>query len=83
MIRQQIGAGCDAIVCAPNDAGAAQGALQAAIDAGIPVLAVDTTLCIAGQTSFVGTPTWTLLIGRQVGHRAGRYRRQGRYHLRS
>ena len=51
MIEQQIGAGCDAIVCAPNDAGAAQGALQAAIDAGIPVLAVG----IAGQTSFVGT----------------------------
>ena len=44
MIEQQIGAGCDAIVCAPNDAGAAQGALQAAIDVGI-----------AGQTSFVGT----------------------------
>ena len=55
MIEQQIGAGCDAIVCAPNDAGAAQGALQAAIDAGIPVLAVDTNVGIAGQTSFVGT----------------------------
>ena len=50
-----INAGCDAIVCAPNDAGAAQGALQAAIDAGIPVLAVDTNVGIAGQTSFVGT----------------------------
>ena len=37
------------------DAGAAQGALQAAIDAGIPVLAVDTNVGIAGQTSFVGT----------------------------
>ncbi len=45
----------DAIVCAPNDAGAAQGALQAAIDAGIPVLAVDTNVGIAGQTSFCGT----------------------------
>ena len=55
MIEQQIGAGCDAIVCAPNDAGAAQRALQAAIDAGIPVLAVDTNVGIAGQTSFVGT----------------------------
>ena len=55
MIEQQIGAGCDAIVCSPNDAGAAQGALQAAIDAGIPVLAVDTNVGIAGQTSFVGT----------------------------
>ena len=55
MIEQQIGAGCSAIVCAPNDAGAAQGALQAAIDAGIPVLAVDTNVGIAGQTSFVGT----------------------------
>ena len=55
MIEQQIGAGCDAIVCAPNDAGAAQGALQAAIDAGIPVLAVDTNVGIEGQTSFVGT----------------------------
>ena len=54
-IEQQIGAGCDAIICAPNDAGAAQGALQAAIDAGIPVLAVDTNVGIAGQTSFVGT----------------------------
>ena len=42
MIEQQIGAGCDAIVCA-------------AIDAGIPVLAVDTNVGIAGQTSFVGT----------------------------
>ena len=80
MIEQQIGAGCDAIVCAPNDAGAAQGALQAAIDAGIPVLAVDTNVGIAGQTSFVGTSN---VDGRQVGHRAGRYRRQGRYHLRS
>ena len=55
MIEQQIGAGCDAIVCAPNDAAAATGALQAAIDANIPVLAVDTNVGIAGQTSFVGT----------------------------
>lgn len=55
MIEQQIGAGCDAIVCAPNDAGAAGSALQAALDAGIPVLAVDTNVGIAGQTSFVGT----------------------------
>lgn len=55
MIEQQIGAGCDAIVCAPNDAVAAGNALQAAIDAGTPVLAVDTNVGIAGQTSFVGT----------------------------
>ena len=55
MIEQQIGAGCDAIVCAPNDAAAAASALQAAIDAGIPVLAVDTNVGIAGQTCFVGT----------------------------
>ena len=55
MIEQQIGAGCDAIVCAPNDAGAAGSALQAALDAGIPVLAVDTNVGIDGQTSFVGT----------------------------
>ena len=55
MIEQQIGAGCDAIVCAPNDAAAAGAALQAAIDAGIPVLAVDTNVGIAGQTCFVGT----------------------------
>lgn len=55
MIEQQIGAGCDAIVCAPNDAGAAAGALQAALDAGIPVLSVDTNVGIEGQTSFVGT----------------------------
>lgn len=54
MIEQQI-ASCDAIVCAPNDAGAAAAALQAAIDAGIPVLSVDTNVGIAGQTSFVGT----------------------------
>ena len=54
-IEQQIGAGCDAIVCAPNDAGAAAGALQAALDAGIPVLSVDTNVGIEGQTSFVGT----------------------------
>ncbi|WP_308857773.1 sugar ABC transporter substrate-binding protein [uncultured Oscillibacter sp.] len=55
MIEQQIGAGCDAIVCAPNDAGSAAGALQAALDAGIPVLSVDTNVGIEGQTSFVGT----------------------------
>ena len=55
MIEQQIGAGCDAIVCAPNDAGAAGAALQSAIDQGIPVLAVDTNVGIEGQTSFVGT----------------------------
>ena len=46
MIEQQIGAGCDAIVCAPNDAGAAGAALQSAIDQGIPVLAVDTNVGI-------------------------------------
>ncbi len=55
MIEQEIGAGCDAIVCAPNDADAAAAALQAAIDAGTPVLSVDTNVGIAGQTSFVGT----------------------------
>ena len=55
MIEQQIGAGCDAIVCAHKDAGAAGSALQAALDAGIPVLAVDTNVGIDGQTSFVGT----------------------------
>ena len=55
MIETAIGAGCSAIVCAPNDAGAANGALQAAIDAGIPVLSVDTNCGIAGQTCFVGT----------------------------
>ena len=55
MIEQQIGAGVDAIVCAPNDAGAASNALQAALDQGIPVLSVDTNVGIAGQTSFVGT----------------------------
>ena len=55
MIEQQIGAGVDAIVCAPNDAGAAGAALQAALDAGMPVLAVDTNVGIEGQTSFVGT----------------------------
>ena len=42
MIEQQIGAGVDAIICAPNDAGAAANALQAALDQGIPVLS-----CIA------------------------------------
>lgn len=55
MIEQQIGAGVDAIVCAPNDAGAAGNALQAALDQGIPVLSVDTNVGIEGQTSFVGT----------------------------
>ena len=54
-IEQQIGAGCDAIICAPNDAGAAANALQAALDQGIPVLSVDTDVGIEGQTSFVGT----------------------------
>lgn len=55
MIETAIGSGCDAIVCAPNDAAAANGALQAAIDAGIPVLSVDTNCGIEGQTCFVGT----------------------------
>ena len=55
MIETAIGSGCDAIVCAPNDAAAACTALQAAIDAGIPVLSVDTNCGIAGQTCFVGT----------------------------
>lgn len=54
MIEQQL-ASCDAIVVAPNDAGAAAAALQTAIDAGTPVLSVDTNVGIAGQTSFVGT----------------------------
>ncbi len=55
MIETAIGSGCDAIVCAPNDAAAANSALQAAIDKGIPVLSVDTNCGIEGQTSFVGT----------------------------
>jgi len=55
MIEQQIGAGVDAIVCAPNDAGAAGNALQAALEKKIPVLAVDTNVGIDGQTAFVGT----------------------------
>ena len=54
MIEQQIGAGCDAIIVAPNDAGAAQGALASAIG-NIPVLSVDTDVGIEGQTTFVGT----------------------------
>ena len=54
-IEQQIGAGCDAIICAPNDAGAAANALQTALDQGIPVLSVDTDVGIEGQTTFVGT----------------------------
>jgi len=55
MIETAIGSGCDAIVCAPNDAAAANDKLQAAIDAGIPVLSVDTNCGIEGQTCFVGT----------------------------
>lgn len=55
MIEQQIGAGVDAIICAPNDADAAAAALQAAIDQQIPVLSVDTNVGIEGQVSFVGT----------------------------
>ena len=54
MIEQQIGAGCDAIIVAPNDAGAASGALASSIGV-IPVLSVDTNVGIEGQTSFVGT----------------------------
>ena len=54
MIEQQIGAGCDAIIVAPNDAGAASGALSSAIGT-IPVLSVDTNVGIDGQTTFVGT----------------------------
>ena len=55
MIEQQIGAGCDAIVCAPNDAGAAAAALKSAVDQGVPVLAVDTNVGMDGQSCFVGT----------------------------
>lgn len=55
MIEQQIGAGVDAIVCAPNDAAAAANALKAALEAKIPVLSVDTNVGMDGQTSFVGT----------------------------
>ena len=55
MIEQMIGAGCDAIVCAPNDAGAAAAALQAAVESDVPVLAVDTNVGMEGQTCFVGT----------------------------
>ena len=54
-IEQQIGAGCDAIIVAPNDAGAAANVLQTALDQGIPVLSVDTNVGIEGQTTFVGT----------------------------
>lgn len=54
-IEQQLGAGCDAIVCSPNDAGAAINALQPAIDNGTPVIAVDTNVGIEGQKCFVGT----------------------------
>ena len=54
-IEQQIGAGCDAIIVAPNDAGAAANVLQTALDQGIPVLSVDTDVGIEGQTTFVGT----------------------------
>ena len=55
MIEEQIAAGCDAIICAPNDAAAAGNALKAALEKGIPVLAVDTNVGIEGQPSFVGT----------------------------
>ena len=55
MIEQQIGAGVDAIICAPNDADAAANALQAAIDQDIPVLSVDTNVGMEGQVTFVGT----------------------------
>lgn len=55
IIEQQIGAGVDAIVCAPNDQAAAGAALKAAVEAGIPVLAVDTNVGMDGQTCFVGT----------------------------
>ena len=55
MIEEQIAAGCDAIICAPNDAAAAANALKAAIEKGIPVLSVDTNVGMEGQTSFVGT----------------------------
>ena len=54
-IEQQIGAGCDAIIVAPNDAGAAANMLQTALDQGIPVLSVDTNVGMEGQTTFVGT----------------------------
>lgn len=54
MIEQSLSA-CDAIVVAPNDAGAAANALQPAIEQNIPVLAVDTNVGIDGQTCFVGT----------------------------
>ena len=53
-IRSLVTQGCDAIIVAPNDAGAASGALASAIGS-IPVLSVDTNVGIEGQTSFVGT----------------------------
>lgn len=55
MIEQQLDAGCDAIVCAPNDSEAAGAALTRAVENNIPVLSVDTNVGMAGQTSFVGT----------------------------
>lgn len=55
MIEQQLDAGCDAIVCAPNDSEAAGAALIRAVENNIPVLSVDTNVGMVGQTSFVGT----------------------------
>ena len=59
-IEQQIGAGCDAIICAPNDAGAAANALQAAIDQGIPVLSVDMTS--TGEVACIGDSYYEALL---------------------
>jgi len=55
IIEQQIAAGVDAIVCAPNNGDAAAAKLKAALDKKIPVLFVDTDANLSGKTAFVGT----------------------------
>ena len=76
MIEQQIGAGCDAIVCAPNDAGAAAAALQAAIDKGIPVLSVDTNVGLWAAEKLGGTGNAVIIYG-QEGDNTSNLRRSG------
>ena len=66
MIDELIGGDFDAIICAPSDVGAAADALQKAVDAGIPVISLETDMELEGQTCFVGpsnaSATWQGVI---------------------
>lgn len=54
MIEEQLAAGVNAIVVAPNDESAVIGALQDYVGQ-LPILAVDTDFDLDGKTAFIGT----------------------------